>query len=294
MPSENNQSHSFEALGTKWWIEVFDEIDDKTLEDAFGILERFAREFEDNYSRFKADSLISKLNRERILEAPSEEFRALLVFGKELYLRTNTHFNFLTGHIQEARGYDSQYSFIPKNTDEVRPGNPITDLILNNERIELIHGNVDLGGCGKGYLIDEMTKLLQEQFSLRYFIINGGGDIYATSKNNEPIEIYLEHPTNPKHYIHRTTLFDQGFAASSPFKRVWKVGKQTYSHIVTDDTLPRVASFVKDKTARDADAFATAALLLTETELTALAQDENLGIARFTPATNRFWQVGGF
>jgi thiamine biosynthesis lipoprotein len=287
-------THTFEALGTKWWIEIFDEADTETLEGAYGTLERFARDFETTYSRFKPDSLISILNRERVLESPSEECRALLTYGKQLYLRSNTEFNLLTGHLQEARGYDTTLSFVPQEPEKLTPGNPITDLLISSEKIELHHGNIDLGGFGKGFLIDELAKLLKEQFSLYYFIINGGGDMYGTSKLGEPIQIFLEHPTKPSHFIHTTKLLNQGFAASSPFKRVWHSGDKTYTHIISNTEAPRVASFVKAATARDADAFATAALLLDEPALTQLSTTESLAIARFSPATNNLWRTTSF
>lgn len=287
-------TYTFQALGTKWWVEVFDETDGKTLKAAFGSLERFTHEYEAKYSRFRPDSLVSKLNRERVLEEPDEECHALLGYGKQLYLGTNTHFNFLTGHIQEARGYDATYTFKPHEPEDLSPGNPITDLLISEEKIELQHGNVDLGGYGKGYLIDEIAKLLKEQFSLRYFLINGGGDIYATSKQDTPIQIFLEHPTKPSHFIHATTLKDQGFAASSPFKRSWHSNDKTYTHIISNSNVLPVASFVKAISACDADAFATTALLLEESELESLAHQESFSVARFNPATNQLWRTGSF
>lgn len=286
--------HEFEALGTKWWITIFDETSEETIQGAFGTLERFTREYEARYSRFKSDSLISQLNRERVLMQPDQDCRALLEYGKGLYLRTNTHFNLLTGHILEARGYDASYSFLSHEPEKETPGNPVTDLLISEEKIELSHGNVDIGGFGKGYLIDELAEILKENFGLQYFLINGGGDMYATSEQEKPIEIYLEHPTKQRHFIHRTTLLNQGFAASSPFKRIWKDKEQTYTHIVTNEAAPRVASFIKAKSARDADAFATTALLLSETELNQLAQAEHFSVARFTPATNQLWRTVTF
>ncbi|MCA9362281.1 FAD:protein FMN transferase, partial [Candidatus Kaiserbacteria bacterium] len=225
---------------------------------------------------------------------PDDACRALLQYGKGLYLRTNTHFNLLTGHILEARGYDATYSFESREPENETPGNPITDLLISEEKIELLHGNVDIGGFGKGYLIDELARILQTEFALKYFLINGGGDMYATSEQEEPIEIYLEHPTKARHFIHRTTLLNQGFAASSPFKRIWQSHEQTYTHIVTNDTAPRVASFIKADSARDADAFATTALMLSEAELQQLAKTESFSVARFTPATNQLWHTKEF
>lgn len=281
---------SFEALGTRWWIEVFDEISEEKCATIKNSCALFATNFENKYSRFKKDSLISLINQHRTLNQPDKELLELLSYGKNLYLRSNTHFNFLTGHIQEANGYDSTYSFNIKLGPKVI-SNPITDLIITDNKITLLVGSIDLGGFGKGYLIDKLADFLSTDFSLNYFLINGGGDMYATSQHDNPIEILLEHPTLPGQIIKKTTLYHQGFAASSPYKRIWQTNDGLYSHIITNHEMPEIASYVKAKTACLADAFATTVLLSNEAELGALTKEENLDIITFNPETNQIWQI---
>ena len=285
---------SFEAIGTTWWIEIFDEVEDKTLTVVSSHCERFANTFESDYSRFKADSILSTLNRERTIRNPSLEFQTLLSYGKNLYLRSNQAFNILSGHHLEARGYDASYSFTTKpNFKELPACNPLTDLEISSEAINVRCGNIDIGGYGKGYLIDRLVELLHF-YGLKYFLINGGGDMYATSDHSEPIEIYLEHPTNQGEFLVKTTLKDEGFAASSPFKRQWQYENQIHTHLVSQSTLEPLASFVKAGTACAADAFATTALLISETECLQLSRLEALEISRFNPQTNGFWKTKGF
>lgn len=283
---------SFETLGTKWWIEIFDDIATEAGMQAIKNCANTAFIFNETYSRFRADSVTSMLNRERRLEHPSTEYRTMLQYGKNLYLRTDGAFNFLVGHMMEARGYDAQYSFIPKET-ELKNCNPITDLQISDENITLNCGSIDLGGFGKGYLIDLLVAQLKRA-GIEYFLINGGGDMYATSDHGEPIHIYLEHPTKADSYLQETTLLNQGFAASSPFKRQWVYKEQTYTHIVSETALEPVASFVKASTATEADAFATTALLVPESQLEVLVKREHFQLARYSPATNQFWQTETF
>ena len=290
-----SKQFTFEAIGTHFWIEIFDEITDEQLKATKGRLELLSSSFNEQYSRFRADSQISILNRERRLENPSAECLAILKYGKELYLRGQGTFNILTGHILEARGYDSDYSFnAVDGADAPSTCNPLTDLTISENEIVLSCGNIDLGGYGKGWLIDKLAYDLREQ-GIEHFLINGGGDMYATSDlNDEAITIYLEHPTNAGQYLIETSLLHQGFAASSPFKRRWKSGDKTYHHVVATADVPELATFVKAATATDADAFATVAMLVPEAALPALAATENLAIARFTPATHQLWQTANF
>ncbi len=271
---------SFPALGTTWWIDIFDEVDDKTYDFAFGKIVRFISQFENNYSRFKSDSQISSLNRERELKNPPKELQELLSYGKGLYLRTNTHFNILTGHVLEARGYDSEYSFKDTGSSSLIVGNPITDLIIDNDLIKLSNGNIDIGGFGKGYLIDMIAKKLQSEHGLKYFLINGGGDIYVTSNYDKPIKIHLEHPAEQNAYIATTDILNQGFAASSPHKRTWPTTDGNKNHIVSSTDVTD-AVYIKSASCRDADAFATTILQLDKHETEKLAQEENLAVAKF-------------
>lgn len=292
-----SKQFTFEAIGTHWWIEIFDDISDEELEVTKGRLELLSSTFNAEYSRFCDDSYIGILNRERQLEKPTEECRALLAHGKQLYLRSNGSFNLLVGHILEARGYDAKYSFEAKDAggaDAPPACNPLTDLIISENEITLTCGNVDLGGYGKGWLIDKLASDLKAH-GIEHFLINGGGDMYATSdRGSEAITIYLEHPTEAGRYLMEILLLNQGFAASSPFKRQWKSSNKTYDHVVTLGDTPQVATFVKAATATDADAFATVAMLWPEASLPALAATENLAIARFDPSTSQLWQTVNF
>lgn len=289
-----SKQFTFEAIGTHFWIEIFDEITDEELEATRGRLELLSSTFNQEYSRFRADSFISELNRERILHNPTKECRALLALGKELYTRTEGTFNILTGHILEARGYDAEYSFRAKEGSETLPHcNPLTDLSISETEISLTCGNVDVGGYGKGYLIDTLADDLKTH-GVKYFLVNGGGDMYGTSNMGAPIDIYLEHPTETNKYLTKTTLQNQGFAASSPFKRQWKHGEKTYTHIVTEGDVPELAVFVKAETGVLADAFSKACLLLSEAKLLRIIETEPFAFARFNPATNEFWRTKNF
>jgi thiamine biosynthesis lipoprotein len=248
---------TYDALGTKWWIELFETIAEERLTIVKDDCEAFATDFEANYSRFKSDSLITRLNTQRTLSKPPTELIEMLRYGKELYLQTDTKFNILTGHIQEAKGYDADYSFVDSDTIPL-PGNPITDLNVTADEISLSGiSKVDLGGFGKGYLIDQLAQRLQTKHKVQFFLINGGGDIFATSNKGQPIPIRVEHPTNPKRFG-STTLLNEAFAASSRYKRKWHTSSGEHNHIIGNS---KTGSFVKAARAVEADAQATIQLL---------------------------------
>ena len=282
------------ALGTIWWIEIFTEISATKKQVVYDNLLLFIAHFENEYSRFKPDSLITKLNTTGNLENPDQMTVDLFSKGQELFTKTDGLFNFLIGEILENRGYDADYSFTIKETVNTKI-NALEDLSVSSEAIILTKGRVDLGGFGKGYLIDLIAKELKDTYKFPYFLINGGGDIYATSDNETPITIYLEHPTNLETYIGTTSLLNQGFAASSPHKRQWVVNKKKYNHIVsTEHEIKIDATFIKAKTAYEADAFATTALLLHQEEIPNFAIKNNIAIAYIPTHETRMFSTEGW
>jgi thiamine biosynthesis lipoprotein len=277
---------SFDALGTRWWIELFDDKTKEQADAAFGRVRFSVTTFEATYSRFKPNSLISQLNIERKLEHPPAELIAMLTFAKDAYQNTEGVFNILTGHIQEERGYGFGYGCAATQT----PGNPVHDIYVSSETITISNAaTIDFGGFGKGWLIDSLAKELKAA-GWEYFLINGGGDMFVTSERGEPIEIHLEHPTKPGFSVGSTRLKDLAFAASSPHKRQWQTDGQTYSHLMPATT-GAVASFIIASSTRDADMFATTTALLPEADCAILATRGNLGVARYTYATNTLWSI---
>lgn len=285
-----NTPLTFTALGTTWWIELFDEVDNQRRDRLTESITALVHSIEARFSRFLPDSLTTTLNTKRTLTTSDLDLLALITLGKQLYTTTNEVFNCLLGEHLESRGYDADYSFTPTTAPTTFP-DPLTDIIINDDTITLTQGKLDLGGFGKGWAIDQVAELLTSN-GITEFLINAGGDMYGTSEHGQPITIYLEHPYMPDTLIGSTTLCKQGFAASSRFKRQWKHTDTTYNHIVDTQTVAESADsapdgvFVKAPTAVMADAFATTGLLTTPTTLLALAATHQLGLAFYTNATS--------
>ncbi len=285
------------GLGTTWWIEIFDDCGTEKLQVIFNDLQLFINNFNNNYSRFDSKSHLSQLNKNRQVEYPSTEFQDLLQFGITLYRDTDKVFNFLIGAQLEAIGYDADYSFTPKDISPII-SNPITSLLLTTNLITLTDGLIDMGGYGKGYLIDLIAKHLKEKYALEYFLINGGGDMYATSNFKKPISIYLEHPTIPNTYLVESKLFNEGFAASSTKKRHWKSAGKKFTHIIDSKTGQSNDSdlgvFVKAPEAKLADAWATTMLLSSPEKHLQKLRANNIKVAIFTAENNQLYYYENF
>lgn len=208
-----------EKLGTVWRFEFFD-LDQNRIPEIERKIVEVMDAFEGNYSRFKEDSLLSRLNNNRRLDLRGKrEIREMLQIALEAYRTTNGVFNIAIGGYLERIGYDAQYSFQSQETVEI----PRLDQVLQlTEQSTMLDDGVkiDFGGFGKGYLIDVLANLFRQEWGLEFFLINGGGDICVSSDHGKPVEIGLENPVSKK-IIGTVPLLNQGFASSSPHLRSW-------------------------------------------------------------------------
>ena len=261
------------ALGTHWWFDLFGVPLSREKEIADRLISRL-NTFEQQYSRFLHTSYIGVLNKTGTLNNPSAELVSLLQFGQKLYRDTGGMFNFLSAHTQVSRGYGSPDSV--RADESATIADPTVDLVVDRQHITLHRGAVDLGGFGKGWLIDDLAALLRTSLGVQHFLINGGGDIYAsTLPDDSPVAIFVEHPTEQKHIIAKVPLTNQGFAGSGTYKRRWQRAGTPQHHIIAEHTADITAHTVAD-TALTADVFATLACAVAPSDAPHLLQDNNL------------------
>lgn len=258
-----------EKLGTVWWFEFFD-LKNENKEDVEKKLLEVMEKFENDYSRFRDISFVSLLNKKKKIENPSSEMQTIIKQSLDFFDLTDGVFNICVGDYLEMIGYDKDYNFGKKIEKLPEVPDPKNVLSVSSEEIK-IEGDykIDFGGIGKGFLIDKLADVLKNEFGLNEFLINGGGDIYATEistgTEKKGIEISLKDP-NSDGFIGKVTLQNQGFAASSPNLRSWKGSDgKTYSHIVGSEKPQN--TFIVAPSATEADVWATSLSIKPDLEL---------------------------
>ncbi|MCX5095877.1 FAD:protein FMN transferase [Streptomyces sp. NBC_00365] len=252
---------TFQAIGTEWQIDT-DEPMNASLRAR--IINRI-QQFEATYSRFRPDSLVS-----RIAAAPQggrfefpEDSPKLFGLYDHLYKATEGAVDPLVGRQLELLGYDPAYSLTPA-PDEVRAAEHAqvratwaADVVRDGTtlvtRRPLV---VDVGAAGKGYLVDLLSAILREAGHTR-FVVDGSGDLLHAGERS--IRVGLEHPFDPKRVIGVAHLKGQALCASGVARRAWGDGLH---HVLDARTGVPVAGVVAtwvvaDETAL-ADGLATA------------------------------------
>ncbi|HMO78465.1 MAG TPA: FAD:protein FMN transferase [Candidatus Paceibacterota bacterium] len=288
---------TFEALGTKWLIEIFDDLGKEESQITYEGLALFIKKFDDRYSHFKHKSIINNLSDSGFLLEPDQMTIDLLEYGLNLYHQTNGVFNFLSENTLSMGGYNAIYSSSPID-NSVNIPDPTQVLTISKEKILLVKGQIDIGGYGKGYLIDLVAKELKDTYQIKEFIINGGGDMYATTQKGRPVKIYLEHPTVQNLMIAETTLCNEGFAASSTSTRQSETDSRIHSQIIDPKTGEShnnaLGVFIKAPTAAVADAWATTLLISTPDHHLPSLEKLAIKVTTYSEQEKNFREWGSF
>ncbi|MCX6734790.1 MAG: FAD:protein FMN transferase [Candidatus Peregrinibacteria bacterium] len=252
-------SRECDVLGTKVWINVACEKKQmKLVEKQIGKAFFRAKEIEKKYSRFLKGNVLADLN-SKVGEwvKVDEETLGLLKFGEDLKKKTDGVFDMSVKGILESWGYDAEYSFEEKGEGK------LGEVKFADDGKVKISAEIEFGGIGKGYAVDEMAKFLEDFSGL---FINAGGDIFAKglNENSEEWKVYFEHPTDPEQVIGFVNVdkAGRGLACTSPSKRKWK----NKHHLVNPKTKKpaneMLAVYTQAENCSLADAYATALFVM--------------------------------
>lgn len=210
----------FESLGTIWVIESNGNIP--------GVITDWLAKFENTYSRFIANSLLNRISSTPGRYQIDSDGQIIFAYYRQFCKLTNGLFSPLIGQNLVQAGYDSNYSLSTSTLTEIPRLEDIVE--YNPPYIETKKiSQLDFGGIGKGYAIEQVKNLLLDTNS-DYFYINAGQDIYIHS--SVPIDVALENPSNPEEAIGIAKISNQSICGSSGNRRHW--GK--FHHIINPQT----------------------------------------------------------
>ncbi len=262
------QRHTWEVIGTTFSVTIWDDLPSHQVTALFGAVEQLSRQFDALYSRFKADSLITKLSETIGQVVVPADLVDMLRLYERLFVATSGKLNPAIGNALVDAGYDAAYSLVPKAAIRAVPPLDRVLTIVDDTTI-VLHEPVllDLGALGKGYLIDAIYTYLTAA-NLARFLVDGSGDIRYFSVTQEPIVCGLEDPCDPQKAIGTLTITGGALCASAINRRRWG----TYHHYLDPHTRTSpsyvIASFVYAQTAAAADGLASALFFVAPEALT--------------------------
>ncbi|WP_018142980.1 FAD:protein FMN transferase [Alloscardovia criceti] len=222
-------------------------------------LAAFIHDFEQYFSRFQADSLLSQMTQHREFSALFPPYAAQLFdIYDALYRATDGRFTPTVAEDLVRLGYGEDFGV--EATSRATWG---VDVWRDPQQPYLLHTSrpvhLDFGAAGKGFLVDLLAQALIEH-GWSDFTINAGGDIFTT----EGLRVGLENPQNFEQAVGMITLQPgQALCASSPSRRHWTPAQAAHEvhHIIdglTGESTQDIAATWTCVDAQHAGAYPTA------------------------------------
>ena len=229
--SQSQTKFEFQAIGTGWVIDIYEDIS-KEKENLLleKIMQRIAV-FDKDYSRFRKDSLVTEMSMKAGEYTLPPDSEIMMYLYKKFFDVTEGAVTPLIGQVLVDAGYDAEYSLKqkplhkPLNWDEV--------IIWQYPKLTLKSpALLDFGAGGKGYLVDIVSEVLEDN-GIKSYCVDASGDMRHRSKDGKELRVGLEHPGNKNQVIGVAKIVNQSICGSAGNRRVWG----DFHHIISPHTL---------------------------------------------------------
>jgi len=227
------ERHAFRAMGTdvELLVEPVDGDPERALAAAVDEFERL----EQIMSRFRPDSELSQLNRDRALEASPDLVR-VVELALDARERSAGRFDPTVHDALVAAGYDRTFEAVERDAPDAAArttpcGGGVT---VRDGVVTLADGvRLDLGGIGKGYAAERAAELLAPAGPC---LVNAGGDVALRGDVEWPVGVETADGM-------LTLALDRGgLATSGRDRRRWTRGGEERHHLIDPRTGAPAAS----------------------------------------------------
>ena len=284
------------TMGTTWQVQIASDAESAALDttgaEVIAMLERLDTGI---FSTYASDSELSRLNATPVGTdtAVSRELLEVLLLARTINHQSFGTFDVTVGPLVDLWGFGPQ----PRNgvPSEEAIKNALTKLGADNYRVDARSGTVqrtadiaiDLSAIAKGYAVDKVADLLLGS-GYHHFLVEIGGEVRVRGWR-APAQSWVIAIESPQPATELQAAFDRvdnlgdefALAGSGDYRNFFEQDGKRYSHEISpltgrpiDHALTAVT--VMAKTAAEADAWATAMMVLGPVDGPLLA--EQLGL----------------
>ena len=277
---KTNTSYYFEgnALGTTYHIKAF--ADKNTQKLSQQDIDNVILEINNSLSTYQANSLISKINKGKIVKADTY-FKDVYMAAKKIFDETNGLYDPSIGILVNAWGFGPG-----KKIKGIEKDSSIVDSLMKYVNYNYVTIDeqgfvrkkypqvfIDYNSIAKGYAVDCIGKMLEKK-GFQNFLVEIGGEVLTKGKNlkkNKAWLIAIDNPNRKKEnkFISKIELSNQAMATSGNYRKYYideKTGVK-YVHTIDPKTgYPAVRKLLSvtiiTKNCTLADGYATACMVL--------------------------------
>jgi thiamine biosynthesis lipoprotein len=233
--------YSFYAMGSDCTVHLYGETG-QDLDPFFSAAEAEVRRIERRYSRYRADSELSRIN----VAAASgdcvlvdDETAALIVYAKTCFEKSDGAFDITSGLLRKAWDFS-----VPRVPDQQE-----IDGLLHRIGLEHVSlsGNflnfsrrgmeIDFGGLGKEYAADRAAEVCATLGAASGFVdLAGDIRIIGPQPDGQPWRIGIRHPRDPGGVAAEVSLMAGALATSGDYERYIEASGRRYCHILDPRT----------------------------------------------------------
>jgi FAD:protein FMN transferase len=207
------------------------------------------RRIEHKYSRYRADSVLSRINAAAGSGAFTEvdaETAHLLGFAEQLWRLSDGLFDITSGVLRRA------WDFKTPSLPDAQTLQTLQALIgwrkvdwqaasaTQPARVRLTQAGMELdfGGFGKEYAADRAAALLMGA-GVQHGYVNLGGDLrlMGPQPDGQAWQIGITHPRQAGAFAASLSLLSGALATSGDYERYFELGGQRYCHILNPQTM---------------------------------------------------------
>ena len=273
-PKKRSFYDYFDTVGTFYDYTDSAEADFESLADRVeGMLSEYHKLY-DIYREYEGITNLATLNRTAGTGPVKVDRKIidLLLFSKEMYGITDGRVNVAFGAVLSIwHDYRTAGVDLPP-TDKLRAAEEHTDInsvIIDEESstVEILDPklSLDVGAVGKGFAVEAVAKMLEDEGRGGY-VLDVGGNLRAIGKkpNGSGWSAGILNPdrTSMQTYIYTMTVSDCALVTSGTYERFYTVGGVNYHHIINPETLMPTEYYlsvsVKSNSSATSDALSTA------------------------------------
>ncbi len=258
-------------------------------------------------STYKADSELSQFNRSQSTQwqVVSRSLFSVLKEAKRINQLTQGAFDITVGSIVNLWGFGSDamsYKAPESKVIEAALKKTGSEYLLLDDKASKIKKEIpglylDLSAIAKGYAVDQVGLLLEQQGIMDY-MVEIGGELRLKGKNlsNKPWRIAIEKPTAEARVIQKVlSLSNISLATSGDYRNYFELDNVRFSHTIDPRTgrpiTHKLASVtILSDTTMTADALATALMVLGSEQGYQIAEEKDIAALFIIKTTDGFME----